>query len=224
MIENENAALVVPARFLGQLHPHFREVQALLAIQVADEARHIDVFTRRVRLYGREPATSTAGGQLSLKSLVDQSDFTSAGFLLSVLGEGTFVDLLQFLQMHAPDDAARKIATLAARDESRHVAFGMSHILYRLQQEPNLKDQFAELTKQRYENLSGTAGLNSDVFDALIILAAKSLKPNDIAKGAEAVQILLRNMADGRRTRLIRLGFSPQEAEYLSNLHTRNFM
>jgi hypothetical protein len=87
MVENENAALLVPARFLGQLHPHYRELQAALAIQVADEARHIDVFTRRIRRHGREPALSTAGGQASLKSLLDETDFSVAGFLLSVLGE-----------------------------------------------------------------------------------------------------------------------------------------
>ncbi|NLB57948.1 MAG: ferritin-like domain-containing protein, partial [Gammaproteobacteria bacterium] len=67
MVENENAAMVIPARFLGQLHPHYRELQAALAIQIADEARHIDVFTRRIRRHGREPALSTAGGQESLK-------------------------------------------------------------------------------------------------------------------------------------------------------------
>src|SRR5260370_16736667 len=102
MVENENAALLVPARFLGQLHPHYRELQAALAIQVADEARHIDVFTRRIRRHGREPALSTAGGQASLKSLLDETDFSVAGFLLSVLGEGTFVHLLQFLPTQAP--------------------------------------------------------------------------------------------------------------------------
>ena len=37
------AALAIPARFLGQVHPHFREIQQMLAITVADEARHIDV-------------------------------------------------------------------------------------------------------------------------------------------------------------------------------------
>ena len=118
MIENENAALVVPARFLGQMHPHFREVQAVLAIQVADEARHIDVFTRRLRLRGREPALSTAGGQASLKTLLDEPDFSVAGFLLSVLGEGTFVSQLNFLHEHGPDPVTRQICRLAARDES----------------------------------------------------------------------------------------------------------
>ena len=38
LVENENAALLVPARFLGQMHPHFREVLQCLAITIADEA------------------------------------------------------------------------------------------------------------------------------------------------------------------------------------------
>ena len=50
LIENETAALLVPTRFLAGLHPHFREVMQLLAIQAADEARHIDGFTRRAML------------------------------------------------------------------------------------------------------------------------------------------------------------------------------
>jgi ribonucleotide reductase beta subunit family protein with ferritin-like domain len=136
MIENEEAALIVPARFLGHLHPHFREVQAVLAIQVADEARHIEVFTRRLRMKGREPGLSTAGGQTSLKTLLDEPDFSVAGFLLSVLGEGTFVSLLNFLHAHAPDPVTRQIARLAARDEARHVAFGMAHLMSRIKQEP----------------------------------------------------------------------------------------
>src|SRR5688500_4193659 len=50
LIENETAALIVPSRFIAQLHPHFREVMQVLAVQTADEARHIEVFTRRARL------------------------------------------------------------------------------------------------------------------------------------------------------------------------------
>src|SRR5262249_1776598 len=38
LIENEQAALVIPARLLGRIHPHFREVLQLLAVQAADEA------------------------------------------------------------------------------------------------------------------------------------------------------------------------------------------
>jgi hypothetical protein len=86
----------------GQLHPHFREMQAALAMQVCDEARHIEVFTRRIR-HGarRRPCPPPVGRPPS--SLLDEPDFSVASFLLSVLGEGTFVNLLQFLQTQAPD-------------------------------------------------------------------------------------------------------------------------
>jgi hypothetical protein len=224
MVENENAALLVPARFLGQLHPHYRELQAALAIQVADEARHIDVFTRRIRRHGREPALSTAGGQASLKSLLDETDFSVAGFLLSVLGEGTFVHLLQFLQTEAPDPLTRQICRLAARDEARHVALGMSHLLYRLQQEPGFQHQLAQAVEQRFDALAGTSGLNEEVFDALILIAAGALTPDALARGAARVQQLMRDMADGRFSKLVRLGFEREHAERLASLHTRNFM
>ncbi|MES2077325.1 MAG: ferritin-like domain-containing protein [Pseudomonadota bacterium] len=224
MIENEEAALLVPARFLGQLHPHFREVQAVLAIQVADEARHIEVFTRRLRLKGRDPALSTAGGQASLKTLLDESDFSVAGFLLSVLGEGSFVSLLHFLHEHAPDPVTRQIARLAARDEARHVAFGMTHLASRLEAEPAFRDRLANAVQSRNDALSTTSGLNEEVFDALILLAAGELSAPAIAAGYVKVQGLMRDMAEGRQSRLERLGFPKDDAQRLSSLHTRNFM
>ncbi len=224
MIENEEAALIVPARFLGQLHPHFREVQAVLAIQVADEARHIEVFTRRLRMKGREPALSTAGGQTSLKTLLDETDFSVAGFLLSVLGEGTFVSLLNFLHAHAPDPVTRQIARLAARDEARHVAFGMNHLMSRLKQEPQLFTRLANAVQSRNDALSATSGLNEEVFDALILLAAGEFTPKAIAAGYVCVQQLMLDMNEGRKARLEKLGFEREAAQRLSSLHTRNFM
>ncbi|RKP47724.1 ferritin-like domain-containing protein [Pararobbsia silviterrae] len=224
MVENENAALVVPARFLGQLHPHYRELQAALAIQVADEARHVEVFTRRIRHNGYEPSLSTAGGQASLKTLLDEPDFSIASFLLSVLGEGTFVTLLQFLQNHGPDPLTRRIAQLAARDEARHVALGMSHLLYRLEREPVLRMRLAQAIEHRHEALAATSGLNEEVFDALILIAAGEPTLSAITRGYALVQQLMTDMADGRYARLVRLGFERPLARELAWLHTRNFM
>jgi len=224
LIENENAALLVPARHLGQIHPHFREVLQLLALQCADEARHVEVFTRRATLRGHEPALSTAGGQASLRTLFDAPDFSVATFLLAVLGEGSFVNLLNFLQAHAPDPVTRQIARLTARDEARHVAFGMAHLEYRLSVQPDYQSKLRNAIEVRYDALANTAGLNEEVFDAIVLLAAGELSPGAIARGHAAVQQLQRDMAAGRRARLARLGFERDEAERLSALHTRNFM
>ena len=224
LIENENAALLVPARHLGQMHPHYREVMQLLALQCADEARHVEVFTRRVALRGHEPGLSSAGGQASLHTLFEAEDFSQATFLLSVLGEGTFVNLLNFLYRHAPDPVTRQIARLTARDEARHVAFGMAHIEHRLEAQPGYRERLRNAVEQRHDELAATAGLNDEVFDALVVLAAGALEPSAVVRGHSAVQKLKREMAIGRKSRLARLGFPADEAEHLAALHTRNFM
>jgi TusA-related sulfurtransferase len=224
LIENENAALLMPARFLGQVHPHFREVMQLLAIQIADEARHVEVFTRRALLKRERMGLSTLGGQASLKTLFDESEFAVASFLLSVLGEGTFVALLHFLQSHAPDPVTRQIAKLTARDEARHVAFGMAHLQYQLKHDSELKVRLAAAVEHRYTALAQTSGLNEEVFDALVLLAAGEFSPNAIALGFDKVQTLKSEMAEGRELRLSRLGFRDGEASRLAHLHTRNFM
>ncbi len=224
LIENETAALLVPARFCAQVHPHFREVMQLLAIQTADEARHIEVFTRRALLARRELGLSTTGGQASLKTLLDEPDFELASFLLSVLGEGSFVHLLGFLCQHAPDVCTAEIMRLAAVDEARHVAFGLAHLMRHAQRDATLLGRLAAAIERRHDALRHTAGLNEEVFDALVVLAAGGFAPDALARGHAAVQTLVGQMDAGRRQRLRRLGFDDSRAAVLSALHTRNFM
>jgi hypothetical protein len=224
LIENETAALLIPAKFAAQVHPHFREVLQLLAIQTADEARHIEVFTRRALLKRPTLGLSTTGGQTSLKTLMDEPDFALASFLLSVLGEGSFLSLLWFLHEHAPDPITRELCRLAAQDEARHVAFGLAHLSRHAAEDPGLLDRLALAVRRRHAALAHTAGLNEEVFDALVLLAAGSWQPEDLRKGWQRVQDLIAAMNTGRRKHLLRLGFSAEQAAQLSELHTRNFM
>ena len=224
LIENETAALIVPSRFIAQLHPHFREVMQVLAVQAADEARHIEVFTRRARLTRSTLGRSTVGGQTSLKTLVDEPQFAIASFLLSVLGEGTFLSLLWFIERYAPDPVTAAVARLAAQDEARHVAFGLAHLTQHLARDPEFRPRLADAIRRRHDALRHTAGLNDEVFDALLLMAAGSWEHDALRQGSRRVAQLMHDMDEGRRKRLLRLGFSEKEAAELSALHTRNFM
>jgi TusA-related sulfurtransferase len=224
LVENEQAALIIPARLLSQLHPHFREVMQLLASQAADEARHVEVFTRRGTLSGSPLGTSSAGGRASLQTLLGEPDFTTASFLLSVLGEGTFVDLLRFVHQHAPDPATADVTRLALRDEARHVAFGVAHTAHMTRADRSCLGMLRQAVERRHAALLDTAGLNTEVFDALVLLAAGSWQPAAIGRGWQAVQELQQRMDEGRRRRLAFIGFPDDEAAALSALHTRNFM
>ena len=81
-----------------------------------------------------------------------------------------------------------------------------------------------EAVHERNDVLRQTAGLNAEVFDALVLIAAGSWEPQDLRKGHRHVMDLSREMDEGRQKRLKRLGFSEAEAAELSALHTRNFM
>jgi len=137
LAENEYAALYVPARFIGQIHPHFTEAALFLSTVMVDEARHIEVFTKRAFANGGGLGIASATTQLSLASLLEPRDFSTASFLLSVLGEGTFLDLLAFLEDFAPERATREICRRARQDETRRVRFGIAHAKYSIEADAN---------------------------------------------------------------------------------------
>jgi hypothetical protein len=101
LAQNEYAALYVPAGFLPHVNPQLVELVLWLGSHIYDEARHIEVFTKRA-LAGGHHGYALASTELSLSTLLDEHDFTASSLLLNVLGEGTFLDLLRFIENHAP--------------------------------------------------------------------------------------------------------------------------
>ena len=224
LAENELSALYVPSRFLAQIHPAFVEVAMFLATQLTDEARHIDVFLKRARAAGGGLGISTVTTSQSLRSLLDPTDFTEATFLLSVLGEGTFLDLLRFVEQHAPDEATLEIARRTRADESRHVHFGMAHVRAVLQHDETAFGRLEAAVRRRASTLHASAGVPAPLQDALTVLAARGDDPRAIAKGHEAYRGLLETMHDARIKRLVVAGFTAAQAAAISDLHTSNFM
>ena len=113
---------------------------------------------------------------------------------------------------------------LALRDEARHVAFGVAHTAHATRADPAYLGRLRQAVQRRHAALIDTAGLNNEVFDALVLLAAGSWEPTAISRGWHAVQELQQVMDEGRRRRLHYIGFPDDEAAELSALHTRNFM
>lgn len=223
LTENEFAALYVPARFIPRIHPHYREVVEVMAVQIVDEARHAEAFTRRAQA-GGGLGTTAVSGQLSLQTLLEEPDFTTATFLLCVMGEGTFLTLLKFIEDRAPEAVTATMARLAHRDEARHVAFGMEHLRYVLEREPARRASLAAAVERRSRMLAAVSGLSPYVHDALTIMAGGGVSPAQIRDGARHVAGLHREMDRARRERLQSLGFGTEEAGTLSVYHTKNFM
>jgi hypothetical protein len=116
------------------------------------------------------------------------------------------------------------VTRLALRDEARHVAFGVAHTAHLARAEKSYLGTLRQSVERRHATLLDTAGLNAEVFDSLVLLAAGSWSPEAIRRGWQAVRDLQDRMDEGRRRRLAFIGFPDGEAAELSALHTRNFM
>ncbi len=221
--QNEYAALYVPARFLPHVNPHYAEVLMWLASHVHDEARHVEVFTKRA-LAGGARAHALASTELSLHTLMEERSFGNAALLLNVLGEGTFLDLLRFVERHAPDAATAAAARLAHRDERRHVHFGIAHVRGRIERDPDAARDLVAAAEARAAKLTSLSGLSPVLTDALTVMAARSSQPAEIAEAATEVRALHVTMDENRRRRLRAAGFDDRTARHLSELHTPNLM
>lgn len=221
--QNEYAALYVPSRFLPRVNPQYAEVLLWLASHVHDEARHLEVFTKRA-LAGGHRSHALASTELSLHTLLEEHDFSNAALLLNVLGEGTFLDLLKFVEQHAPDAAMATAARLARRDERRHVHFGIAHVRRRLHRDPEARDALVASAEARASKLTSLSGLSPLLNEALVWMSAKSSQPADVADAARAVRELQVTMHDHRQRRLAAAGFDAATARYVSEMHTPNLM
>jgi TusA-related sulfurtransferase len=224
LAENELSALYLPSKFISRIHPAYAESAMFLSTQMADEARHIDVFLKRARAGGGGLGVSSATTSQSLLSLLELEDFTEAAFMLSVLGEGTFVDLLTFIESHAPDEVTAEVVGRARSDEVRHVHFGLVHVRHALSHDDTLYSRLEAAVRRRAARLSNLGGPPEPLQDGLTVLAAGSTDARAIARGHEAFRELLRTMHESRLRRLEHAGFTAEQAQLLSDLHTPNFM
>ncbi|MGD9893081.1 MAG: sulfurtransferase TusA family protein [Dehalococcoidia bacterium] len=224
LAENEYAALYIPAKFLPRINAQYIEAVLFLSTVINDEARHIEAFTKRALANGGGLQVAAALTEWSLYSLLIQEDYFRSSFLLHVLGEGTFLDLLEFIEQHAPEPVTAEIVRRARLDEGRHVAYGIAHVREQLRQEPARVDELIAATEERAAALQATTGANPVLMEALAVLAGGGAAPDQMARGLAAVRSLFQTMAEHRVRRLRQIGLDRATAEQLSALHTPNFM
>src|SRR4051794_26253544 len=78
--------------------------------------------------------------------------------------------------------------------ERRHVHFGVSHISQALRHDPDLDAALVAAAEARAAKLLSLSGLSPVLIEALVVMAARSRQPAELADAAAAVQDLKRTM------------------------------
>ncbi|BDB64267.1 hypothetical protein T36_0715 [Helicobacter cinaedi] len=225
LTENEFSALYIPSRFLGQISPFFTAVPLLLSSIIGDESRHIESFIKRANVTGLGVQYSTLTTQQSLFSLWNEKDYFKSSFLLHIMGEGTFIDLLKFLEdgfRDLGDWQSAKLLSLARKDEARHVSYGMGNVKHTLANNPAKISALKDVVFQRKNYLDSQSAESSLLLESMAIL--KGGGQECMIQGFDEVMELKSKMERNRTRRLVECGIDEDLAVDLSKAHTPNFM
>src|SRR4051812_16506964 len=121
-LHGEHGALVAASSLAATVPDS--EARSVAAAQAADEARHVEVFSRYVRERVRDPFPVAP----SLATLLRQSfdgtwDITALG--VQVVVEPVALAEFRLAERTFTDPLLRRITDLVARDEARHISFGV---------------------------------------------------------------------------------------------------
>ena len=170
LTEVEFIAGDTPGQWVPRVSNEHFETKLFLCSQIMDEARHLDVFRNR--------ALANGGGLLqssptsSLRTLINAKDFTEMSVLMHVQAEGFIQSMFRMGELIAQNEAEKRIFRLCAQDESRHLGYGVMHLKYVLEHEPERREEIHSYLDEAEsaDPETGTFGIN--VAESLIVLLA----------------------------------------------------
>ena len=216
LTEVEFIAGDTPSQWLPRISNEHFETKLFLSTQIMDEARHLDVFRKR--------ALANGGGLLksspttNLRTIINARDFTEMSSIMHVQAEGFVQSMFRMGELVASNDVEKRIFRMCAQDESRHLGFGVMHLKYVLETEPERREEIHSYfdEAERTDPHHGTFG--QAVAEALIMLLGKG----DMDEGTDKFLALQKRQANEYMQRLQVAGLAerryrmdPNVAQYL---------
>jgi hypothetical protein len=212
LTEVEFVAGDVPGKWISETTPDYYEPRMFLISQIMDEARHMDVFRKR---------TFANGGGLLLQTprfgqgaeIDSARDFTEMSARLHISGEGLVLSIFRMGERMSYNEAEKAIYRLAASDESRHVAFGVMHLQYVAQTDPERKEEIHSYLDEIEVGLAAGVGVQNPAAPGM--------------PASVALQILLGGGADERSmeegSRIALAVRQRQVKEYMQRIRVAGF-
>lgn len=122
-LHGEQGALVVAAR-LVEVMPDV-ESKYYAASQAADEARHVEAFSRYLREKVPEPYAISSPLRALLTDILSDERWDVTALGMQIMVEALAMAAFRLANSTFNDDLIKEITRLVARDEARHVSFGV---------------------------------------------------------------------------------------------------
>ncbi len=170
LTEVEFIAAGVPGKWMPMIPDEYYEVKLFLASQIVDEARHLDVFRKRALANGGGWLYTRRGGTTAGVGAIGTDNFDEVTVTLHVLGEGFVQSIFRAGEFIGKSEPEKRICRLCLQDESRHVAFGVMHLRYLLEMQPERREEIHGYLDYAESQLNAGAAISLDLPVALATL------------------------------------------------------
>jgi hypothetical protein len=125
-LHGEQAAMIASARLVESM-PDL-ESKLYAASQGADEARHVEAFSRYIKTGIPHPYSVSAPLEALMQDLLTDSRWDITALGMQVLIEALAMAAFRTVDSIFNDALVKQIARLVARDEARHLTFGITSL------------------------------------------------------------------------------------------------
>jgi hypothetical protein len=220
--------VIVP--WMPKFNTYFHEIKLFIASQAMDEARHTEVFRKRILANGGglgmtiSLGSALAGmGDAGAKAATTrQQDINSnplfstwnhVSYAIHVVFEGAILSMFRFGEFLGKTDVDKQIFRMVMQDEARHVAYGTMHLKYLLEHAPDREARLQEIhalaTKAEMFFLD-MFFLHPATVESCAVLGGNGL--DGLGEGLEKYKALYRKMREEYISRTARAGLDRSES------------
>jgi len=127
------------ARWEPEISYGYHEIKLYLATVIFEGARAVDVFRKRALANGGGLGRQSSGWMF--RAIADARNFTEMIIAQMVVHDSFTLTEYAFAEKLARNPADKTIFGLAMQDKARHLAYGLSHLRYTLQQRPERRGE-----------------------------------------------------------------------------------
>jgi hypothetical protein len=188
-------AMEVPARWVFSINQEFLELKSFLCAQMIDEARHLEACRKRALVGGQRLGRASVAAEQALKELLSAETYPEASLGTNLLLGSFVLAMYRTMATLADTHADRLLATLTLQDVARSVAYGTAQVRYHLAHQPAKTVVLADYLDRTEHTVLGVAA-SPEFLEPLIVLAAGSLDPTALERGARYARRWLEHALD----------------------------